>query len=126
MAVGGIGGEGAASLDRFQQIRDLARKRMEDPPATRGDDSRARAADLLKRKQAELGQGIADRPGQAAASASAGGTAAAGAVAAAKIGFSRAGTIPAGTTAVSAYGRAGGTEKADPKPRLGRYIDLTA
>lgn len=96
MAVGGIGGEGAASLDRFQQIRDLARKRMEDPPATRGDDSRARAADLLKRKQAELGQGIADRPRQA---------------------------LVAGT---AAYGRAGGTEKADPKPRLGRYIDLTA
>lgn len=97
MAVGGIGGEGASPLDRFQQIRDLARKRMDEPPATGGGDSRARAADLLKRKQAELGQGIADRPRPAA-----------------------------GTTGVSAYGRAGGTEKADPKPRLGRYIDLTA
>lgn len=120
MAVGGIGGEGAASLDRFQQIRDLARKRMEEPPATRGDDSRARAADLLKRKQAELGQGIADRPRQAAVAASAGGAAAA------KIEFPRSGSLPAGIAGSAAYGRAGGTEKADPKPRLGRYIDLTA
>lgn len=125
MAVGGVGGEGTSALDRFQQIRDLAKKKIDASSSTRVDENRARAADLLRKKQAELGQGISDRPRPAAGALQAGATAA-GAAVAAKFGIPPAGNIPGGAGAASAYGRSGGTQQADPKPRLGRYIDLTA
>lgn len=121
MALGGIG-EGSA-LDRFQQVRDLAKKKLDAASSPFGDDPRARAAELLRKKQAELGQGVApDRP-QAAMGAAAPRQAGAPA---AKMEFPRSGSIPAGTGGMAAYGRAGGTERPDPKPSLGRYIDLTA
>lgn len=112
MALGGIGG-GASALDRFQQARDLARRKLSsaDAPApAQGADGLARLADLLRRKQAELGRGVAaDRPAAAAKAAPSG---------AAGAGMASAEVPPA-------YGRTGATEKAA-GPRLGRYIDLTA
>lgn len=122
MAVGGVG-NGASALDRFQQIRDLARKKLDAPSATPGDDPRARLADVLKRKQAELGQGVAaDRPGSARGAAAVPRATQAAPAA-------RAYATPAGPGALGAlgtYGRAEAAGKTDPKPRLGRYIDLTA
>jgi hypothetical protein len=113
MALGGIGEGGGSPLDRFQQIRDLAKRKLD------AEDSRTRLADVLKRKQAQLGGLAPDRPqgpqgpqaagrGQAATAAgAAGGIAAAG--------------------GLSAYGRAGAAAgKPDPRPGLGRHIDLTA
>jgi hypothetical protein len=109
MALDGIGG-GASALDRFQQARDVARRKLDAPAPAQGTDGLARLADLLRKKQAELGQGLAaDRP-RAAAKPSPAGAADAGSAAAA---------VP------PAYGRTGATEKAA-GPRLGRYIDLTA
>lgn len=106
MALQGIG-NGASPLDRFQQVRDLAKKKLD------ADENRTRLADLLKRKQAELGHGLApDRP-QAAAR---------------RFETPAAGALPGGAAAggLAAYGRAGAMEKPDPRPGLGRRIDLTA
>lgn len=110
----GIGG--GSPLDRFQQIRDLARKKIEASSPSRGDDNRARLADLLRKKQAELGPGIAlDRPRSASRAAEAREPEA-----------SSDGAAPAGTGGLSGYGRAGGVERKQGGPVLGRYIDLTA
>jgi hypothetical protein len=115
MALGGIGG-GASALDRFQQARDLARRKLEPAPPAPGTDGLARLADLLRKKQAELGRGVAaDRPAAAARQAPAG---RADFAASAEAGAAAAAAPPA-------YGRTGATEKAA-GPRLGRYIDLTA
>ncbi len=107
MALNGIGG-GAGALERFQAIRDLAKKKLE------GADSQTNLADLIKRKQLELGTGIAARPtaerippGQAASAAPG------NAASAALLG-------PAG------YGRSGSLQKQDPKPTLGRHVDFMA
>lgn len=112
MALGGIGGNGASPLDRFQQARDLARRKID------GEDNRARLADLLKQKQAQLGSGLA-AGGQPAAQA---GAASAPAVGGA-LGFPAA---IGGMGGASAYGRTAGAQKPDPRPGLGRFIDLTA
>ncbi len=106
MALGGIGEGSASPLDRFQQIRDLAKRKLD------AEDSRTRLAEVLKRKQAQLGGIAPDRPqgpqaaGRAPAASAAGGIAAAG--------------------GLSAYGRANAAGKPDPRPGLGRHIDLTA
>lgn len=109
MALDGIGGGSASPLDRFQQIRDLAKRKLD------AEDSRTKLAEVLKRKQAQLGGLAPDRPqgpqgsqaaGRSAAAAAAGGIAAAG--------------------GLSAYGRANAAGKPDPRPGLGRHIDLTA
>jgi hypothetical protein len=112
MALGGIGEGGGSPLDRFQQIRDLAKRKLD------AEDSRTKLAEVLKRKQAQLGGLAPDRPngphgpqgpqaaGRGQAAAAAGGIAAAG--------------------GLSAYGRANAAGKPDPRPGLGRHIDLTA
>lgn len=122
MALNGIGGGDAGSaLERFQRIRDSAKKKLE------VEDRQSDLAGLVKRKQAELGVGngasglgngtsvrpAAERSTPAAVSASANMAPAAGAGA-------------AGAASASAYGRAGGLEKPDPKPRLGRFVDFMA
>lgn len=119
MAAQGINPGGASPLDRFQQIRDLARKKIDASSSTRGDENRARLADLLKRKQAELGQGTAlDRPHSAPRAA-----------AAHRMENTAGGIDPAGSGGAggpAAYGRAGGMERKPAGQGLGRYIDLTA
>lgn len=119
MALNGIGGGDAGSaLERFQRIRDSAKKKLE------VEDRQSDLAGLVKRKQAELGigNGAAARPsaerippgGPAAAPAS--GKMAPGA-----------GAGTASTSAsTSAYGRAGGLDRPDPKPSLGRFVDFMA
>jgi hypothetical protein len=108
MPLDGIGGGDAGSaLERFQRIRDSARKKLE------GADRQANLADLVRRKQSELGAGSgvasrspADRvaPGPALTQ----------------------GAQAGGAQPAAAYGRAGGLEKPDPKPRLGRFVDFMA
>lgn len=111
MAAQGIGA--GSPLDRFQQVRDLARKKID------GGDNLARLADLLKQKQAQLGQGVAlDRPQSAPRAA-----------AAQKLEPPAGGIAPAllgGAGGLAAYGRAGGAERKPSGPGLGRYVDLTA
>ena len=85
MALQSIGGSSAASaLEKFQAIRDSAKKRMD------GADTRVRLTDLVQQKQVQLGL-VKDVPGMSAA-----------------------------------YGRGAVSEKSDPQPRLGRYIDFKA
>ncbi|GEM_PF-2690266 len=157
MALNGIGGNGSGSaLDRFQQIRDQAKKKLD------GADNRTRLTDLLKLKQSELGAGGSVKGPQAGVQApktpaarglfgsqSAGASTAAGflgggqalkgigtqgtgtqGVGAQGSGTQGVGAQGSGTQGVlgvsSAYGRAGGLEKTDPKPKLGRYIDFMA
>jgi len=109
MAMQGIGGGGASPLDRFQQARDLAKRKLD------AEDSRTRLAEVLKRKQAQLGGLAPDRPqgaqaaGRGQAASAAGGLAGAG-----------------GLGGLAAYGRAGAQNRPDPRPGLGRHIDLTA
>jgi hypothetical protein len=110
MAVNGIGGGDAGSaLERFQAIRDSARKKIE------GGDGQANLAELIRRKQAELGaSGVAAQkgteriPAQPAAIAS-------GSAAEALLGLTGPG-----------YGRSGSAQKQDPKPTLGRHVDFMA
>ncbi|MDB5050685.1 MAG: hypothetical protein JWO30_3756 [Fibrobacteres bacterium] len=117
MALNGIGGGDAGSaLDRFQALRDSAKKKLA------GADGQTSLADLIKRKQAELGT--------AATGASATGFAAR--TSAERI-PSKPAAAPfpgnpasAGTTGSAAYGRSGGIQKQDPKPTLGRHVDFMA
>jgi hypothetical protein len=111
MALTGIGSQGGSPLEKFQQARDLARKKLD------GEDSRAKLAELLSRKQAEIG-GVSAKPKPAPAEQRA-----------------KASAIFPGLTGADAkppvagpagYGRAGATEKPDPKPKLGRYVDFMA
>ncbi|MEO7427502.1 MAG: hypothetical protein ABI036_20115 [Fibrobacteria bacterium] len=105
MALNGIGGGDAGSaLERFQAIRDSAKKKLE------GGDGASGLAELIKRKQLELGDGginnrsaaerIPPRPAAIASAAS-------------------------GATGPG-YGRAGGAQKQDSKPTLGRHVDFMA
>jgi hypothetical protein len=134
MALGGIGRDGASApngaspLDRFQQARDLARRKIE------GDDTRNRLADLLQKKQAELG-GVGGQPQGAArtAASAAAGAGPASAVRTAsparKMESPASAALEGGAGALgglAAYGRGGATELPKAGPHLGRYIDLTA
>ena len=66
MALQGISGTGAAAaLEKFQAIRDIAKKRME------GGDSRIRLTDLVQKKQLEMGLEQASPGGSAVSSVSA-------------------------------------------------------
>ncbi len=120
MALKGIGGSDAGSaLERFQAIRDSAKKKID------GADGQAGLAELIKRKQLELGSGNAT-------AAKASGTAARNPAeripskpAAAPAPGNAASALP-GLTGSSAYGRTGGVEKQDSKPTLGRHVDFTA
>ncbi len=123
--VGAGGGSplgGGSALDRFQQARESARKKLD------GADNKTRLVDLLRKKQAELGLGSQPTLGSAGGagagvSKSLAGLPAFGAVA------SNASAQSGGTGGIlgmTAYGRAGAAQKADPKPALGRYVDFTA
>lgn len=121
MALNGIGGGDAGSaLERFQRIRDSAKKKLE------GEDRQADIAGLVKRKQAELGVGS----GAAAAGNGASARPAAERPATGQVAGNAVNQAPAagaaGAVSASAYGRAGGLEKPDPKPRLGRFVDFMA
>jgi hypothetical protein len=112
MALNGVGGGDAGSaLERFQALRDSAKKKLE------VSDDKTNLADLIKRKQAELGTGalaartsaerIPSKPAAAPASSAFGGGA-------------------PGATISGAYGRAGAPEKQDARPILGRHVDFMA
>jgi hypothetical protein len=121
MALNGVGGGDAGSaLERFQAIRDSAKKKLA------GADGQASLADLIKRKQSELGTG-------SGAAASAAGLAARTSAeripskpAAPPIPGNAAPAGAQGATGSSAYGRSGGLQKQDPKPTLGRHVDFMA
>jgi hypothetical protein len=123
MALNGIGGGDAGSaLDRFQALRDSAKKKLA------GADGQTSLADLIKRKQAELG--TAATGASATTGASPAGFAAR--TSAERI-PSKPDAVPfpgnpasAGTTGSVAYGRSGGLQKQDPKPTLGRHVDFMA
>jgi len=109
MSLAGIGKDGASPLERFQQARDVARKKLE------GDDSRFRLADILQRKKTELGGNSAQAarfPVRPQAQASIEETAAK--AEAPEIKEPR------------AYGRGGAVNRPDPKPVLGRHVDFMA
>ena len=121
MALSGIGGGDAGSaLERFQAIRDSAKKKLE------GGDAASGLAELIKRKQLELGDGgiknrsAAERipPRPAAIASAARNASAASASAASPAAF--------GPTGPAGYGRAGGAQKQDSKPTLGRHVDFMA
>lgn len=120
MAMPGIGGNGAGGaspLDRFQQLRDAAQKKLE------SSDRQAGLADLIQRKQKQLGAGGAS-PGSARSQAERippGSGLPAGPAAPANPGAADA--VPAPS---SAYGRTGAARKQDTAPRLGRYVDFRA
>ena len=101
------GGEGASPLEKFQQLRDLAKKKLD------GEESRAKLSDLVRRKQELLGM-----PGAAQAAASA------GAKRAEADGESARPTGTARPPGTAGYGRSGAPGRADPKPGLGRFIDI--
>jgi hypothetical protein len=116
MALNGAGGlDSGSMLERFQQVRDLARKKLDEGDSLRGVDNRARLAsrddklaDLVKRKQEQMGLGSVSRAVPQAAP---------------RITAEAGNTAPA-LSGLSAYGRAGAIDRADPKPRLGRLIDI--
>jgi hypothetical protein len=103
MALNGIGGGDAGSaLERFQALRDSAKKKLA------GEDSQAGLAELIKRKQSELGAGGATAGNAARTSAE------------------RIPSKPAAPPVSGAYGRSGIPQKQDPKPTLGRHVDFMA
>lgn len=121
MSVNRIGGNGKGSgpgmdalvgLEKFQAIRDLAKKKMD------GTDTRFRLEDLLKQKHAALGLDSIKKPEVPF-------TKPAGKI---QTGHNVSGNAAAttGLQALMNYGKAGSNEKPDPKPKLGRYVDFMA
>lgn len=111
MALNGIGGGDAGSaLERFQALRDSAKKKLA------GEDGQAGLAELIKRKQAELGAGIASRPSAERIPPKPDALPASGA----------SGQAARGAAISGAYGRGGAAAKQDPKPTLGRHVDFMA
>ncbi len=137
MALDGIGG--GSPLERFQALRDSAKKKIETT------DGQANLADLIKRKQAQInGPGGASgkmeagggasspvsgnaakasaeriRPGLGAAVNNISGNAAS---AASQANGPLANSIPGPT----GYGRAGALQKQESRPTLGRHVDFMA
>lgn len=108
MALEGVGrGDAGSALERFQRIRDSARKKLE------GADRQADLADLVRRKQAEIGAGSGIASGSPAERIQSGPEA-------------KPAAQPGVVRSSSAYGRAGGVDNPDPKPRLGRFVDFMA
>lgn len=129
MDLSGIGGNGAgagSALDKFQKLRDAAQKKLD------GADRQAGLAELIQRKQKQLGTGgaspastgsqaerIPPGPGLLAGPA--------GPVAPGKAGDAGAGQNAGPAAPISAaYGRSGTPRKQDAAPRLGRYVDFLA
>ena len=153
MALDGIGG--GSPLERFQAIRDSAKKKIETDiaPKARGDiapkatgaGGQADLAELIRRKQAqmngagsaggkmEVGGGASSPASGNAAKASAerirpGLGAANGAFGAAVNGFSgnAAPAAAQGIPGPAGYGRAGALQKQESRPTLGRHVDFMA
>lgn len=113
MAVSGVGSGGGNALDRFQQLRGAAQKKLE------GADRQTDLAELIRRKQEQLGAG--KTPASAARSSAerilpepAAGPANNGAAA-------QAASAPS-----AVYGRQGVAARQDAAPRLGQYVDFRA
>ncbi len=140
MALNGMNGvSGGSPLDRFQAIRDSAKKKIDT------GEGQANLADLIKRKQAQLGKApdatgtakgtaptagsafkaLAERilPGFGASLA--GASAANGSIAAGLSAQGGSGNA-AGLNGPSGYGRSGGLQKQDSRPTLGRHVDFMA
>ena len=111
MAVSGVGSGGVGgsnALDRFQQLRGAAQKKLE------GADRQTDLAALIQRKQQQLGAGL---PPATAARTSAERI----------LPEPSAGPADKGAAAPSAvYGRQGVASKQDAAPRLGQYVDFRA
>jgi hypothetical protein len=129
MALDGIGG--GSPLERFQAIRDSAKKKIE------GADGQANLADLIKRKQAQLagaqGAGGKMEVGGGASSPASGNAAKASAerirpgLGAAVQDFgSSASAGSRGIPGPTGYGRAGALQKQESRPTLGRHVDFMA
>lgn len=119
MALSGVGNGGADALARFQQLRGAAQKKLD------GADRQTDLAELIRRKQEQLGAGkapataartqaerIPPGPGRSAGAAGPG--------------AAPAGNIEAGQAASAVYGRTGITRKQEAAPRLGQYVDFRA
>lgn len=116
MALSGIGngsaGDGKA-LDRFQQIRGAAQKKLE------GADKQTDLAELIQRKQRQLGAG--------ALPATAARTSAERILPEPSAGpVNHRAAAQAAPAPSSAYGRSGTVNKQDAAPRLGQYVDFRA
>jgi hypothetical protein len=137
MALDGIGG--GSPLERFQAIRDSAKKKIETT------DGQANLADLIKRKQAQMnatgaaggkmeaGGGASSPASGNAAKASAErirpGLGAANGAQGAAVTNSAGGAASAGSQVISGptgYGRAGALQKQESRPTLGRHVDFMA
>jgi hypothetical protein len=130
MALDGIGG--GSPLERFQAIRDSAKKKIETT------DGQANLADLIKRKQAQLsgkmevGGGASSPASGNAAKASAerirpGLGAANGAFGATVPNLGNAASAAAqALSGPAGYGRAGALQKQESRPTLGRHVDFMA
>lgn len=128
MALDGIGG--GSPLERFQAIRDSAKKKIETT------DGQANLADLIKRKQAQM-NGAGGHSGKTeaggGASSPASGNAAKASAERIRPGLGAAnGVLGAavrnilGDTAPAGYGRAGALQKQESRPTLGRHVDFMA
>jgi hypothetical protein len=118
MALKGVGGDAGSALERFQALRDSAKKKLE------VSDEKTNLADLIKRKQAELGTASVT-PARTSAERIPPQPAAAPASPAFQGGASPAGGAR-GAPIPGAYGRAGAPEKQDTRPILGRHVDFMA
>lgn len=110
MALSGIGSGGDSALDRFQQLRGAAQKKLE------GAEKQVDLAELIRRKQEQLGAGKAPAtaartsaerilPGPSAGPAN---------------------NAEAAQAPSAVYGRQGVARKQDAAPRLGQYVDFRA
>lgn len=133
MALDGIGG---SPLERFQAIRDSAKKKIET------SEGQANLADLIKRKQAQLGGAVGAggkmEAGGSASSPASGNAAKAsrhqvpaerirpGLGAVVQNGAQALSGGPTGPTGPTGYGRAGALQKQESRPTLGRHVDFMA
>jgi hypothetical protein len=130
MALEGIGNGGGSALERFQALRDSAKKKID------VGEGRADLAELIKRKQAQMGAGgsaSAPVPGNAAKTLAGRILSGLGAANQAPTTGAALGALAANGNAAaaapsgpSAYGRSGGLQKQDSRPTLGRHVDFMA
>ncbi|MEO6096918.1 MAG: hypothetical protein ABIW76_15080 [Fibrobacteria bacterium] len=129
----GTGGGGGSALERFQALRESARKQIE------VGDGQANLAELIKRKQAQMGAekgASAAVPGNAAKALAGrilsgfaplnGGVAKAPTSGIASGAAANANGAAAATSGTAAYGRSGGLQKQNSRPTLGRHVDFMA
>ena len=116
MALDKIGGGGSA-LERFQQLRDAAQKKLDVPEKTDW-------AALIARKQKEMGTGVS---GNAVPAVTARNSVERILPKPAATPDNKSAAAAFGTAVPSAvYGRSGTAKKQDAAPRLGQYVDFLA